>query len=86
MDKVLAYLLDEDCTQLPVDAPAGLLALPALMRPGGRLDYRRPSLPGTATPGALLVVAREFLGRSEDGRLGFLCDVVDGTNGPAAAG
>ena len=46
---------------------------PTPMRPDGRLELREP-----AKLGDRLVRPIVFLGRAEDGRLSFLCDVLAG--------
>lgn len=64
--KVLAYIHDQDW---------GLVRTrlqPTPMRPDGRLEVRHP-----ASPGDRLVLPTVFLGRRDDGRLGFLCDLLD---------
>ena len=67
MNKVLAYVHDHDYDL------ARVCLQPTPLRPDGRLELRQP-----AAPGDRLVVPTVFLGRRADGRIGFLCDVVDG--------
>ena len=45
---------------------------PTPVWPDGRLELRAPPEPSTR-----LVRPRVFLGRRADGRLAFLCDVID---------
>jgi hypothetical protein len=66
MQKVLAYVLDQDCDLVRSQHQ------PTPMRPDGLLEPRR-----RAEPGDRLVTPTVFLGRSRDGRLGFLCELVD---------
>ena len=70
--RVLAYLTDADCAALPDGEPAALLRRVTPMSPDGHLAC------GEAAPAPTGQVVRPylFLGRSAEGRLAFLCEVM----------
>jgi len=74
--RVLAYLTDADCVALPGGEPATLLRRVTPMTPEGQLLCVEDThgLVGRAVRPYL------FLGRSAEGRLAFLCEVVEVAN------
>ena len=64
--KVAGFALEQDWNLVRTRA------VPTPLRPDGRLELRSP-----ATPADRLVRPTVFLGRGPDGRLHFLCEVLD---------
>ncbi len=70
--RVLAYATDADCAALPGGEPAALLTRPTSMTSDGHLVCADAA----GEPAGRVVRPYLFLGRSADGRLAFLCEVL----------
>ena len=70
--RVLAYATDADCAALPGGEPATLLRRATPMTPDGHLVCAGAA----GEPAGRVVRPYLFLGRSADGRLAFLCEVL----------
>ena len=70
--RVLAYATDADCATLPGGEPATLLRRATPMTPDGHLVCAGAA----GEPAGRVVRPYLFLGRSADGRLAFLCEVL----------
>jgi hypothetical protein len=72
---LLAFVADEDGTAYSGGKPLLLLGRPLVMEPGGRLVEDGGSRP--ADQGGRLVRPTHFLGRTQDGRLAYVCRRLD---------